>query len=218
MSTTNPKKPMAKTPTPAEVIAKFKVALGVRTISDDLAIILNRKYEASKRYQTKAGVTFNLTLDEYLSLISSAQIDNMEIRLKKNGLKRFMKSDFGFVLTWKNKTALHAKVMDVSTADFVNRIKSKRNVQNQKGDTHTQASKDAISAKLKGVSKSNEHKAAISAATKGVKRSAEAKENISKGKTGRKQTQAQKDAIAEGQRRRHALRKAAKEAAGKSNG
>lgn len=216
MSTNKTKKTPA--PIPTEVIDRIKSAIGGRTISDELSAILDRKYNATKRYQTARGVLFNLTLPEYLALISSAQMQNMELRLKKNGLKRFMKSEFGFVLTWKSKTAMHAKVMDATTAEFVNRVKSRRNVQNQKGETHTQKSKDAISAALKGVAKTAEHKANISAATKGVKRTAEARANISAGKTGRKQSQAQKDAIAEGQRRRHAERAAAKAAKENGNG
>lgn len=197
--------------TPGNIIRTLKKIVNNETISDELAEILERKYEAAKRYQKKQGVQFDLTLNEYIDLIQRPQIQSMEKKLKKGTLKRFMKSDFGYCLTWKDRPSRATKIMNAETAVFVNRQKSKRNQQFVKGDTHTQESKDAISKGKTGQKQSEETKAKISASKTGTKASDETRAKQSAAKKGRKLTDEQKAAIAEGQRARHAARKAAKE-------
>ncbi len=197
---------------PADSIRILKMIVNNEAISDELSEILSRKYEASKRYQKRNGVQFDLTLHEYIDLISRPQIQSMEKKLKKGTIKRFMKGDFGYCLTWKDRPSKAAKIMNTETAVFVNRVTSKRNQQFVKGDKHSDASKAAISKAKTGQTHTEDTKAKISASKTGQTHSDETRAKQSAAKTGRKLSDEQKAAIAEGQRARHAARKAAKEA------
>lgn len=200
-----------------QIVENIQARLNNRVISSELNELLERKYEYAKRYQIGQGVTFNLSLKDYLSLITKGQLDNMERRVKDGSFKRFMKSDYGYVLSWKDKAAKETKVMDSSTACFVNREKSKRSQQFKKGDKHSAESIELIRTKRTGTTHSDATKQKMRDAHEGTTMSDETKAKMSAAKKGRLLTDEQRDAIAAGQRRRHAERRAAKEAAERGN-
>lgn len=170
---------------PREVLAQIQSDIKGTSISQPLLIILRRMYDSSQKRQIHAGNRFELSFEEYLSLITRARRQRMERELKANTFKQFMMSTTGYVLTWKSRSAKASGVMNVQTAEFVNRERSRRNQHLAKGDTHSEASKAAISQALKGRTHSEDTKAKIKVGNAGQTRSDETRAKISAARTGR---------------------------------
>ncbi|WP_105405076.1 NUMOD3 domain-containing DNA-binding protein [Neorhizobium sp. T7_12] len=198
---------------PQQVLAAITAPRSGRSISAELREILEIKYDASRRYQTSRNkVQFDLTLEEYIGLMTPWQLAQMEKKLATGNLRKFMGSDFGYVLGWKDKAGKASGIMNAETAVFCNRETSKRNLQLKKGDKQTEAGKAKIAKARTGTKHSAETKAAISKTKKGVALTDEHKAALSVAKKGRKMSDAHKAAIAVAQAARHAARKAVKEA------
>lgn len=170
---------------PRDVLASIQSDFQGTKISKPLLTVLGRMYESSQRRQLAAGNRFDLTFDEYLSLITKARRQRMESELKSGTLRQFMESATGYVLTWRDRPAKASGILNTETGVFVNREQSRRNQHFKKGDRHTQASKDAIALARTGTKHTEETKAQIKQSNTGLTRSAETKAKISAARKGR---------------------------------
>ncbi|MGY5794162.1 NUMOD3 domain-containing DNA-binding protein len=170
---------------PRDVLASIQSDFQGHSISKPLMTILCRMYESSHRRQVAAGIGFELTFDQYLSLITKARRQRMEQEFKSGTFKQFMESATGYVLTWRNREARATGTLNMETAVFVNREQSRRNQHFKKGDKHTQESKDAIALARTGTKHSEETKARIKQSNLGQTRSEETKAKISAARRGR---------------------------------
>ena len=123
--------------------------------------ILGGMYESSHRRQVAAGNRFELSFDQYLSLITNARRQRMEQECKRGTVKQFMESATGYALTWRDREARATGTLNMETGVFVNREQSRLNQHFKKGDTHTQESKDAIALARTGTKHSEATKARI---------------------------------------------------------
>lgn len=194
--------------TPQEVIA----AITKQPQRQDLNAHLQRMYDSSRRRQIENGVTFELTFEEYLSLISKARRLRMQRELNRGNLKRFMESNAGYVLTPKGRAEKAAKVCNVETFEFVNREKSRRNQHLGKGDTHREDSKQKIAVARTGTTQTEETRAKIKASNLGQTRSDETRANIAAGQRGKPKSEEQRQKMREAAKARWAAVRAAKEA------
>lgn len=170
---------------PRDVLASIQSDFQGHSISKPLLTILTRMYDSSHRRQVAAGNRFELTFDQYLSLITKARRKRMELELKRGTFKRFMESVTGYVLTWRDREAKATRTLNMETAVFVNREQSRRNQHFKKGDKHSQESKDAIARARTGTKHSEETKARIKQSNLGQTRSDETKAKISAFRKGR---------------------------------
>lgn len=170
---------------PRDFLASTNPDFPSPSISDPLMLILHRMYESSQRRQIAAGSQFDLSFNDYLTLITKARRQRMERELKNGTFKRFMESPTGYVLTWKDRSSKASGVLSTETACFVNREQSRRNQHFKKGDRHAQESKDAIARARTGTKQSEETKARIRAGNLGQTRSEETKAKISAARKGR---------------------------------
>lgn len=134
---------------------------------------LMAQFSRAKKYQEGRGVVFTLTFDQLLSKITPSRWKRMESKMRSGEYSDFMKSAFGYVITWKNREALNTKVMNIDTVAFLNREDSKLNSRFIKGDKHTDKAKAAIGNSRRGKKMSDETKSKISAKKTGVKQDAE---------------------------------------------
>ncbi len=168
-----------------DILANIQSGFQGTSISKPLMTILCRMYESSLRRQVAAGNRFDLSLDQYLSLITKARRQRMERELKAGTFKRFMESSTGYVLTWKDREGRAGAILNTETAVFVNREQSRRNQHFKIGDRHTQESKDAIARARTGTTHSEETKAKIKHSNLGLNRSDETKAKIGAARKGR---------------------------------
>lgn len=126
-----------------------------------LTTYLTGWYEKSRARQIENGKVFELTLEEFFGLWSPKQIAKLEVLLLDGKAYERMrkKNMLAWVLGWTSREAFLAGVMNAETALIQTRSRSMEITGMQKGDKHSQASKDAISSKLKGKPKSDEHNA-----------------------------------------------------------
>ncbi|MGQ8630868.1 hypothetical protein ACUTJJ_05200 [Agrobacterium sp. DKPNP3] len=134
---------------------------------------LMAQFGRSKRYQENRGVTFTLTFDELLSKITPSRWKRMENKMRSGEYDDFMRSTYGYVITWKNREALNSKNMNAETVAFLNREDSKLNSRFIKGDKHSDKAKAAIGNARRGKKMSDETKGKIRAKKVGVKQDAE---------------------------------------------
>ncbi|MGF6155800.1 hypothetical protein M2267_001028 [Ensifer sp. KUDG1] len=151
---------------------------------------LRAQYENAIAYQRLKGRTVNLTEAEFFALITPSRRKRMEKAMAERKFERFMKSNYGYVLTWKNRKAYKEGVMDANTAAYLNREDSERAAQFGPGDTHsaesinlirkartgkkaTDATRHKMAAAKKGKARDEETRAAISAGLKGKQKSPE---------------------------------------------
>lgn len=170
---------------PRDVLASIQSDFQGHSISKPLLTILCRMYDSSRRRQVAAGNRFDLTFEQYLSLVTKARRQRMEAELKRGTFKWFMESATGYVLTWRDREARATRTLNMETAVFVNREQSRRNQHFKKGDRHTQESKDAIALARTGTKHSEETKARIKQSNLGQTRSDETKAKISASRKGR---------------------------------
>lgn len=193
--------------TPQEVIA----AITKQPIKQDLESHLQRMFESSRRRQQANGVSFELTFEEYLGLISKGRRLRMQRELNRGNLRRFMESKSGYVLTPKGRSESAGKVCNVETFEFVNREKSRRNQHLGKGDTHREDSKQKIAVARTGTTQSEETRAKIKASNLGQTRSEETRANIAAAQRGKPKSEEQKQKMREAAQARWAAVRAAKE-------
>lgn len=113
-------------------------------ISAAVDLALEIQFELARNYQEKRGRTFALTLPEFISLVTKSRRQKMEAKMKTGNFDRFMKSNYGYCLTWKSRAAFKTGVMSIETACYVNREDSERSCQFGPGDTHSLESIDLI--------------------------------------------------------------------------
>lgn len=194
-------------PTPQQVID----TITKRPTYTDLVPHLERMYGSAKDRQTKAGVQFDLTFEEFLELITPARRRMMQVELNKRRLKRFMDSNRGYVLTPKGRKELADKLCNKDTYEFVNREKSRRNQHLKKGDTHREISKAKIAESRRGTTQTDETREKIRKGNLGQTRSAETCMAISAGNKGKSKTPEQIEKMKEAAKARWAAVRAAKE-------
>lgn len=128
---------------------------------------LDNRYDMTQQRQQDNGVDFRLTRGQYWRAVcrhptALRRIDQRYMKwLDGDRCKPFRA---GYVLTWKSRQALEARIMDKDTATFVNAETSKKNCFLKKGDHHSEASKIKISVAKKGVQFTEQHRKAQSEA------------------------------------------------------
>ncbi|MDR6757186.1 hypothetical protein J2Y48_002482 [Mycoplana sp. BE70] len=192
---------------PREVIS----AITGRQSNKNLTPHLERMFESSRSRQLRAGVLFELTFEEYLTLISKGRRRTMQQALNRGNLKGFMESDRGYVLTWKGRAEKAAGVMNLETAMFVNREASRRAQHLKKGDTHREDSIEAIRQSRLGKRWDEETIERIRQSNAGQTRSDETRQRISAARKGTKDKEVTKAAKSEAAKARWAAYRAAKE-------
>lgn len=192
---------------PREVISRITG----REFNKNLTPHLERMFESSKNRQLRAGVRFELTFEQYLTLISKGRRRTMQQALNRGQLKGFMESHRGYVLTWKGRAEKASGVMNLDTAMFVNREASRRAQHLKKGDTHREDSIEAIRQSRIGKHWDEETIERIRQSNSGQTRSEETCQRISEARTGTKDTDATKAAKSEAAKARWAAYRAAKE-------
>lgn len=106
---------------------------------DDVKELLTKMYARSKKYQTKNGKTFNLSLDEFLSLWTPRRCSTLakKIDLGPKCIRGYMRDpEEKPVLGWKTKTAFKIGVMDITTAKIDMAVKQKWKFFNRLGEKH----------------------------------------------------------------------------------
>lgn len=147
-------------------------------------------YSRSVKYQTSKEVKFTLTFDEYLSLFTSQLLNSLARSFLKGTIEKRQQSDFAFVLSWKNRHAQLAGVMDAESAIVCSRNQSRFNCQylpdeersekarkkmsdKKMGKARPEAVKQKISETKTGQTYDDAHRKAISDGLKGKAKSAE---------------------------------------------
>ncbi|MGE7156952.1 hypothetical protein ACQKJ1_24820 [Methylorubrum rhodesianum] len=152
---------------------------------EKLEAFLHGRFEASKAYQEAEGRQFDITWEEYLGLWKRKRylLNKVRDQVLFGNAHKFMASDDGIVLTWKDKATYKAGIVNATTMEIKTKEMSKRVCHMQVGDHHTRESiekiraartnvprtkeaKEAISDGLKGKPKSDEHKAKMAEAAR----------------------------------------------------
>lgn len=180
---------------PSTIIQRNRMRLNGVWVSQALMTILERKFDYSARTQTKAGVQFDMSFEQYLALITISRLQTMEKHLKRGSFMAFMQSNYGYVLTWKGRAERDAGIMNAETAIFTDRETSKRRQQFQKGDKHSDVSKQRISEAKRGQKHSEETKALIAVAKRGQTHTDTTRAKISATKKGRPMSPEHKEKI-----------------------
>lgn len=142
----------------------------------DLKVWLERQFARARSYQTGRGTQFDLTFDDYVDLWRLSRLKKVVLLMKASRLRSRMRHpDRGWVLSWSNKNARKAGVMNKYTACIIQRLTSKLRFYLQKGERHTDAARAKIGAAKRGKPLSVAHKEAIRAARTGVAQSEEHK-------------------------------------------
>lgn len=141
-------------------------------------------YAKVAQKQTKRGIAFELTYDDFLALWGARRLATMQKHMDDGSIYARMSggNPFAFVVTWKSYAAKQSGVMNIETAQVCTRSKSKADNGMRKGDKHSQEVKDRISASKQGKTHSESHRQALSKALTGVKKgpmSAEHKAKLS---------------------------------------
>ena len=194
-------------PSPEQVIS----AITKRPANKDLVPHLRRMFESSRQRQTDAGVQFDLTFEEYQSMISKGRRRKMQIELNRGNLKRFMEGAKGYVLTPKGRKEFAGRLCNVETFEFTNREKSRRNQHLKRGDTHREDSKQKIAAARTGTKHSDETREKIKIGNLGQTRSDETRANISAAQQGKPKSPEQKEKMSAAASARWAAKRAQQE-------
>lgn len=160
-------------------------ALSKSSAQEKLEAFLHGRFEASKAYQEGEGRQFDITWEEYLGLWKRKRYLLTKVRdqVLFGNPHNFMASVDGIVLTWKDKAAYKAGIVNAATMEIKTKEMSKRVCHMQVGDNHkpesiekiraartnvprTKEAKEAISDGLKGKPKSDEHKAKMAEAAR----------------------------------------------------
>ncbi|KQO79467.1 hypothetical protein [Rhizobium sp. Leaf262] len=165
------------------------------------------QYANARTYQLLKKRTFNLSPEEFFALITPSRRQRMEQRMAEGRFERFMKSNYGYVLTWKSRAAFKAGVMDASTPCYVNREDAERACQFGPGDEHTADSKDLIRKSRTGKKASDATRAKMSRSKVGKKLDAETCAKISAGLKGRAKSPEQIEKMREAAKARWAKKR-----------
>lgn len=195
-----------------DVIRKITKQSDPAEITAAVDAALRAQYENAVAYQRQKGRTVNLTEAEFFALITPSRRKRMEKAMAERKFERFMKSNYGYVLTWKNRKAYKGGVMDKDTAAYINREDSERATQFGPGDTHTDESIDLIRKARTGTKATEATRQRMSNSKKGKPRDDEARANISAGLKGKPKDPAHIERMRESAKARWAAHRAAKEA------
>ncbi|WP_152639779.1 hypothetical protein [Sphingobium bisphenolivorans] len=141
----------------------------MENISHQLAAYLRSWYETTVKSKTAAGVTVNLTFDEFLALFEKRQLNSLQKAIDANSI-RYLQDEhnpYAYVATWKSYAACSSGVYDVNTALICSRMKSAKINLPAAGDKLRPSHCANIRRSLTGVEKTEEHCQAISEAKKG---------------------------------------------------
>lgn len=129
-------------------------------------------YDKVAQKQSKRGILFALTYEDFLELWGQRRLATMQKHLDDGTIYARMSGNnpFAFVVTWKSYAAKQSGVMNLETAQVCTRSKSKSDNGMRRGDKHSQEVKDRISASKLGKTHSEDHRKALSAALTGVKK------------------------------------------------
>lgn len=138
---------------------------------------LHQRYAASKSYQEGRGRIFDISFEEYCAIWkrSRYQLARLRERILMRDAWEFMASEDGYVLTWKNKDAFKAGIINAQTMEIKTRKKSKRVCHMQPGENHRPESIEKIRKARTGTTQSPSVRQAIGKALKGQPKSAEHK-------------------------------------------
>lgn len=147
-------------------------------------------YSRSAAYQTKGGIRFELSFDEYLNLFDNNLLSSLARSFAKGTIEKRKHSKYGFVLSWKSRADKLAGVMNPDTATICAPAQSQYNCRylpneerdekarkkmadKKKGKPRPEAVKQQISETKTGQTYDETHRANISASLKGKPKSAE---------------------------------------------
>ncbi|TXM70891.1 hypothetical protein [Methylobacterium sp. WL120] len=147
------------------------------SIDEKVYAFLHNRYTASKDYQEGQNRIFNISFNEYCKIWKRSlyQLARLKERILMNDAWEFMASDDGYVLTWKDKAAFKAGIINAETMEIKTRKKSKRVCHMQPGETHRPESIEKIRKARTGTMQSPSVRQAIGRALKGQPKSAEHK-------------------------------------------
>lgn len=178
-------------------------------IEPALMAVLVTRYNSGKRYQISKGIQFDLSFDEFLTLVGAGKRNTIRKHIKAETLDKFFRSHSGYCLSWKDKASLKSRVMSVETAVYVTRRKSKRVNQFEAGDKHSEESKSKISKAKTGKPRSKKARAAIRAGLMGHEVSAESREKMAAAKRGTTKSPEERARISATMKATKAVKKAA---------
>ncbi|MEA1843043.1 NUMOD3 domain-containing DNA-binding protein [Agrobacterium tumefaciens] len=179
-----------------------RITKGSEQVDIDAAVeaALIAQFENARDYQESKGRKFELSLDHFLQKLATAsRRKTMGKKMKTGNFDGFMKSNYGYVITWRSRKAFHTGVMDNETAIYLNRIDAERAAQFGPGDKHSEESIELIRIARTGTTQAEETKSKISKSMMGHEVTDEARQNMSdarKGKTDSEETKAVKSAKA----------------------
>ena len=140
----------------------------------DINDYLKGWYEKSKKFQEGKGKTFQLSYVDYLNLWGKRRIRSLTqwmddgslfIRQRRHTVQN--PNPNGYVLAPVSFAASQEVVLTAENMAISTRATALQNCKMKKGDKHREDSKARISAKTKGVKKSDTHRAKISQSMKG---------------------------------------------------
>ena len=169
-------------------------------MTPELTAYMQSWFDKVAQKQTKRGITFALTFDEFLELWGTRRLATMQKHMEDGSIYARMSGNnpFAFVVTWKSYAAKQAGVMNSETAQVCTRSKSKADNGMRKGDKHSQAVKDRISASKQGKTHSESHRLALSQALIGKKRGPMTEEHKAKLSAAMKAARARRRAAEQG--------------------
>jgi len=143
----------------------------------DILQYLEGWFEKAKVRQEGKGKTFNLSFGEFLDLWGKRRIRSLTEWMDDGSLyarQRKHTADnpnlSGYVFAPISFAASRETVVTKSNYQICTRGKSLNDCRMGKGDSHSAASREAISRKTRGVGKSPEHRAKIARSMTGMKR------------------------------------------------
>lgn len=141
-------------------------------ITANLHIYLSQRFDNTIAYHESKQRTITLTFEEYIELIEyrggMARLQIAHNKHEESGNSSFR---YGYVLTWRDHLASLDKIVSKNTMAWYTSDKSKVIGKMQKGEKHSEASKQLMSQKRQ--KDATEHNANISKALTGRKQSPE---------------------------------------------
>lgn len=191
--------PRPKRIKPADVIAAITGKSDPATINAALDVALEQQWKNARVDQEAKGVTFNLTLAEFMAVVSAGRRRTMIKKLEEGKFPGFMKSDSGYCITWKDKAAYETRVMDKDTVAFIRRAESRELLWIKKDDKHKPESIERIRVARTGTTQKPETIEKISKTKTGVsqtKKHVAARAAKLTGQTNTEETKARKSEMA----------------------
>ncbi|MFC7066067.1 hypothetical protein [Brucella rhizosphaerae] len=152
---------------------------------DDFTEKLFKFYSRSARYQTKQGVTFELTFSQYIDKFTNNQLNSLARSYLRGKIEGRQRSDFKLVLSWASRQDKLNGVMNDATAIICGQKESMQNCRYLPGEERSEKTRKRMAAKKLGKKRPESVRTKISETKTGQKYDETHCANISAGLKGK---------------------------------